>query len=221
MSGEHERAVVRRAGELAEDAADIAGAVITLIGRARKARVDQAALSGPVTAVRLLDENAAFRLMAACRGRVTAAPYARDGDLLAHGEDIEAELDDLARTALALTAAAEAAAGRARRDADKAVRDLAAAQALPVSGECDGCHDRRAAAVDAARRDLRDAKDRCKCCTDATRMLRDLRFREALAAMRRLPEDLAGTYEPAYDLVRADPQALPRDGDFLTGLGGG
>ena len=39
----------------------------------------------------------------------------------------------------------------------------------------------------------------------------------ALRAVRRVPDDLHGAYEAAYELVTADPQAMPKDGDFITG----
>jgi hypothetical protein len=38
-----------------------------------------------------------------------------------------------------------------------------------------------------------------------------------LRAVRRLPDDLHDTYTAAYDLATADPRAMPKDGDFITG----
>jgi hypothetical protein len=44
------------------------------------------------------------------------------------------------------------------------------------------------------------------------------RVRYALGYLRRVPGDLAETYEAAYRLLRRHPLArLPCDGDFLTG----
>ena len=62
-----ERALLARAHELT-DTAGLAEEITTIIGRARAARVDQAALAGLVTAVRLLDGDASA-LFRAVRGR--------------------------------------------------------------------------------------------------------------------------------------------------------
>lgn len=215
MSADAERALLTRAEELAETT-DIADEIITLIARARRARVDQSALSGPVAAVRALDGNP-FRLMAAALGRTGLPLYRTDAALIADGDDIEDELSAREKIQAALMTAAIRAFKQARDDAERAAEALEDARAMAVKDECDGCHEARAAAIDAAIDALRDARDRAGLAKDAFRTLRRLRFHAARAAMERLPGDLQAVYEAVYDLVATDPHAMPSDGDFITG----
>ena len=89
MTAGIERALLARAHELA-DTTDLAGWITEIIGWARAARVDQAALAGLVTAVRLLDGDATT-LFRAVRGRHQAGGrFGRDTELL----EITAEAGD-------------------------------------------------------------------------------------------------------------------------------
>src|SRR5258707_6236129 len=76
MGAETERALLARAEELA-DTGDLAERIIEIIGWARAARVDQEALGGLVTAVRLLDGDV-IALFRAVRGRYQAGKFHRD-----------------------------------------------------------------------------------------------------------------------------------------------
>ncbi len=216
MTAGIERALLARAHELA-DTADQAGWITEIIGWARAARVDQAALAGLVTAVRLLDGDVAA-LFRAVRGRRQAGGrFGRDTELL----EITAEAGDE-------IAARAAAAGQLRRQADEALqraragqaaaaRALSAAYAMPAADPCRGCHPAKASAIAAAQSDLDDARERGDCASAALEALAPLKLPQALRAVRRVPEDLREVYAAAYDLVTRDPRAMPKDGDFITG----
>src|SRR5580704_7326707 len=90
MTAEAERALLTRADELA-DTAGLAGQITAIIGRARAGRVDQAALGGLVTAVRLLDGEVTA-LFRAARGRHPDGAFRRDADLLEAAKEIEDDL---------------------------------------------------------------------------------------------------------------------------------
>ena len=215
MTAVAERALLARADELA-DTADLAGWLTEIIGWARAARVDQAALGGLVTAVRILggDVTALFR---AVRGRHAGGRFGRDTELLDILADAEASIDGRARAADRLRQQASQALQRARADEDAARAALAAALAMPVADPCRGCHSAKAAAIAAAQRDLDDARERASLASDTLEILAGLKLAEALRAVRRVPEDLREVYEQAYTLVSRDPRAMPKDGDFITG----
>ncbi len=197
MTAGTERALLTRAHELA-DTADLAGRLIEIIGWARAARVDQAALAGLVTAVRHLggDVTALFR---AVRGRRDdgGGGFGRDTELLEAAEDAGGDIAARARAVAQLRRQAEQALQEARDDAEDA-------------GDADG---------DTAQWDLDEAREREDLAAAAIEVLAPLprKLAAALQAVSRLPDDLHDTYAAAYDLVTADPKAMPRDGDFITG----
>jgi hypothetical protein len=209
------RALLTRAEELA-DTTDLAGQVNQIIARARAARVDQDALGGLVAAVRFLggDVTALFR---AVRGRHPDGPYQHDTGLLEAVEEISGDLAAVAAAAARLQAQAGPALQQAREDEDAAGRALAAAQAMPAAEPCQGCHEARASAIEAAQSDLGDAREQAGHAGAALEILTALKLRQALRAVRRVPEDLTETYAAAYDLATRDPRAMPKDGDFITG----
>jgi hypothetical protein len=216
MTGGTGRALLTRAEELADTAAGLAAQITEIIGRARAARVDQDALAGLVTAVRILggDVTALFR---AARGRHHGGPYQHDTALLDAVEEISGDLAAAAAAAGRLHALAGQALHQAREDQDAAGRALAAAREMPAAEPCQGCHQARASAIAAAQHDLGDARERASQASAALDVLAALKLRQALRAVRRVPEDLNEVYTAAYDLVTRDPRAMPADGDFITG----
>jgi hypothetical protein len=208
-----ERDILARAEDLA-DTADLAETCAAVIGSARAARVDQGALGGLVTAARLLGADVSAVLSAA-RGR--HAGFGRDTGLLEAADDLAGDIEDRAAVAARLRIQASSALARARADEAAACGRLAAARLMPVSRPCRGCHAAREAAIDAARADRDDARERARNAAAAAAVLAALKLDQALAAVRRVPEDLRETYAAAYDLVTADPNAMPKDGDFITG----
>jgi hypothetical protein len=198
------------------DTAGLADQITGIIGRARAARVDQDALAGLVTAVRILggDVTTLFR---AARGRHPDGPYQHDTGILDAVEEISIDLAAAATAAARLQDQAGQELQQARDDHDAARRALAAARSLAVAEPCQGCHAARASAIEAAQRDLGDAREQARYAAAALEVLAGLKLRQALRAVRRVPEDLHETYAAAYDLVTRDPRAMPKDGDFITG----
>lgn len=212
-----ERVLLARAHELA-DTVGLAEEITTIIGRARAARVDQAALAGLVTAVRLLDGDATA-LFRAIRGRQDDGGFGTDTELLEAANEADEDLVARIRAAAQLRRQADEALRRARADAETARRELARALAMSVANPCRGCHAARASAIDEAERQLDDAREREDLAAATIEILAPLarKLPVALRAARRVPDDLHEAYEAAYDLVAADPGAMPRDGDFITG----
>lgn len=215
MTAAAERDLLARADDLA-DTADLVGWLTEIIGWARAAHVDQAALAGLVTAVRILDGDVTA-LFRAVRGRHAGSRFGRHTELLDILADAEAGLDGRARAAAQLRGQARQALHRARAGEDAARGQLACALAMPVAEPCRGCHGAKAAAVEAAQRDLDDARERARYASDTLEILAGLKLAEALHAVRRVPEDLREVYAEAYVLVARDPGAMPKDGDFITG----
>ncbi len=189
MTAAAERALLARADELA-DTADLAGWLTEIIGWARAARVDQAALAGRVTAVRILggDVTALFR---AVRGRHAGGRFGRDTELLDILADADAGIDDRARAAAQLRRQASQALQRARADEDAARDQLACALAMPVADPCRGCHSAKAAAIAAAERDLDNARERASLASDTLEILAGLKLAEALQAVPACPRTCA------------------------------
>src|SRR5260221_2697079 len=107
MGAEVERALLARAEELA-DTGDLAERIIEIIGWAGAARVDQEALGGLVTAVRLLDGDV-IALFRAVRGRYQAGEFNHDTELLEIVEEVEDDISAQARAAARLRRQADAA----------------------------------------------------------------------------------------------------------------
>jgi hypothetical protein len=212
-----ERALLARAHELA-DAAGLAEEITTIIGRARAARVDQTALAGLVTAVRLLDGDATA-LFRAVRGCQNAGGFDTDTELLEAVDEAAEDLVARISAAAQFHCRGDEALQQARVDAETARRELARALAMSVASPCQGCHAARIGAIDDAERHLDDACEREDLAVAAVEILASLarKLPAALRAVRRVPDDLREAYEAVYDLVTADPQAMPEDGDFITG----
>jgi len=215
MTAEHERSLVSRATDLA-DVSETLEDLYNLIGSARRARVDQDALRGAVAAIRHLGGNPTT-MFRAVSGRRNVRAYPDDNALLAASQDIEDTLIDRNATRTILMGLADTALRRAHDDAEQALEELHDAEALPTYDPCEGCHADRAAAIDAARAKLADARRRARLADEAIEILRPLEFAAALAAIQQLPDDLQATYEEVYALVATDARAMPKDGDFITG----
>jgi hypothetical protein len=115
-------------------------------------------------------------------------------------------------------AEAGAALDKAYDALDEGHAALEAARFMTTSHPCDGCHDAKAAAIAAAQARIAAARDRIGYAEAAAGILDDLGVcvRRALTCVRRVPGDLAQTYEPVYDHVRAG-RVMPLSGDFLAG----
>lgn len=133
-----------------------------------------------------------------------ADPCPSDSALLAGAAELEgavAELlkyaSDMARDCRRALAAAGAAAARAAAALDAATTDAARGAAE--------------SALAAARAEIADCEAALEIIDDAGR-----RLAHAANCLRKVPDDLAGTYETPYQHVR-DGGMLPHDGEFLTG----
>jgi hypothetical protein len=180
--------------------------------------VDQAALAGLVTAVRLLDGDASA-LFRAVRGRRDDGRFGCDTELLQAADEVAEALVARIRAAGQLRRRSDETLRQASADAEAAGRELARALAMSVVNPCRGCHAARVSAIDEAERRLQDAREREDLAAAAIEIVAPLarKLPAALRAVRRVPDDLHGAYEAAYELVTADPQAMPKDGDFITG----
>ena len=149
--------------------------------------------------------------------RAKGERFADDRELLDATGEAEAELTGRAAAERQLRADAEEALTGARGEL-AGHDDLDAARAMPVSRPCDGCHAERAAAIDDAQARIREAQERIGYSEAALDVVYRLarRLAAALAAVRRVPDDLSGTYEPVYEHLHAR-RVMPRDGDWLTG----
>src|SRR5258708_66947 len=165
MGAETERALLARAEELA-DTGDLAERIIEMIGWARAARVDQEALGGLVTAVRLLDGDV-IALFRAVRGRYQAGKFNHDTELLEIVEEVEDDISAQAKAAARLRRQADEALQRARSDLTAARRQLAAALAMAVKDPCRGCHTAKAAAIAAAEARIRECQEPVRPVDDA------------------------------------------------------
>jgi hypothetical protein len=80
---------------------------------------------------------------------------------------------------------------------DAARAALAAAYAMPVKDECDGCHGAKEAAIT-------DALRRIGLCEAAAEVLDPLsqRLQAALGRLQQVPQDLGEVYELVYQFIR-------------------
>ena len=113
----------------------------------------------------------------------------------------------------------------ARGQLARARTRLATAKAMPTFRPCDGCHGRRAAAIDAAEEAIEEAQRRiAECqkriaiCEGVRHAMRTLRvnLQSALARIRAVPGDLGDTYESVYRLIRHGGR-MPYEGRWITG----
>jgi hypothetical protein len=162
------------------------------------ARVDPQATHGIVGAALALTSNDAGPALWAA-----ADPCPDDAALLAAVTELEGAL-------VQLLAAASSMAAACRAEFDAAASAAAQARALLAVA------DPKAKA--AAQADLAAAQAVIGDCEAALEIIDEAGTRLAHAAncLRRVPDDLASTYEELYAFVR-DGGTLPADGEFLTG----
>ena len=211
MNADRERALLARAHALA-DVEDLAEELTSILGGGRAARLDPDALTS-LTAAALAAGAGSVAVY-----RAKGERFADDRELLDATGEAEAELTGRAAAERQLRADAEEALTGARGELAEGHDDLDAARAMPVSKPCDGCHAERAAAIDDAQARIREAQERIGYSEAALDVVYRLarRLAAALAAVRRVPDDLSGTYEPVYEHLHAR-RVMPRDGDWLTG----
>lgn len=216
MSSDGELQILMWAQELA-DLEEMAATVTGILGGARNAGLDPDALGGLAGAALALgaDGDAVY-----AAGKGTCGRYASEREFLADVSDAEDELAARLKAAGNLWNQTQAAIGDAAADLRRARRELAAAYAMPVGEPCDGCHGRKAAAIEAAREAIADANERISVCQSALEVLAELitRLRHALARIRAVPSDLGETYESVYNLIRRGG-TMPHQGRWITGEG--
>jgi len=183
---------------LADDIREPGFACAAVNASAWCARVDPQATHGLVGAALALTSGDAGKALWA-----TTAPCPDDAALLAAVTELEGTLAQLLEWASRMAAGCRAAFTEAMEEAQHA-RAMLASTDPGVRGEGE-------ARLNQARVVLGD-------CEAALEILDDTgtRLAYALNCLRKVPDDLASTYEQPYQLVH-DGGQLPHDGDFLTG----
>lgn len=164
-----------------------------------RARVDPQATNGLIGAALTLTSGEAGSALWA-----EADPCPDDTTLLAWSAELEGHVAGLLEYARRMAAACRAGF-TAALEAARAARELLNGPASPQA---------RADAEDRLAAANRAAAD----CEAALEILGEAgaRLAHALDCLRRVPDDLAGTYEDAYRLVHGGGK-LPHHGEFLTG----
>jgi hypothetical protein len=213
-----EGGILTRAHELS-DTDDIAEMITIIIARARSARVDSEPLAGLATAAqKLADETWVGEAMKHENGRER---YVCDVEMFEAISEAYGQLQIESTYATDELEMAQGAKSRARRAHRLAQIVFAAAIARPVKLKCDGCHAVRRAAIAEARRKIDEALNREALSDDAIEILAEVMddVDEAMACLLRVPDDYEDHYAEPLRLVREDPRALPKEGDFLTAYG--
>jgi hypothetical protein len=222
--------------EMLEETSDLADEAAAIYAGAGSAGVDPRAVTHLADAIRELDPAGSVPAYDAGRGtqRQAGGGYASDAELLEALSDAEEEIiirrADVHRLREEADAAADAAGDdreEGREDLDRARADLDAAYAMPANDPCDGCHGRKAAAIEAAEAAIaaaeariRDAERRAGICEAAAEILGPLsaRLTAALESLRKVPHDLGEIYELVYDFIRRGGK-LPVYARFIEGEG--
>ncbi len=184
---------------LADDIREPGFACAGLNASAWCARVDPEATHGLVGAALALTNGDAGKALWSA-----AEPCPDDATLLTAAAELEGAVAQLLEWARRMTAGC-------RADFEAAIGQARAARALLASALTE---DARAEAE--AR--LAEAMAMIADCEAALEILDEAgtRLAHALNCLRRVPDDLASTYEQPYELVH-DGGKLPYDGEFLTG----
>lgn len=214
-----EEDILTRAYEAIASCDELTEMITLIISKARSMRVDREAIEGLVTAARTLSDGdnwVAEALKGTGRDR-----FPTDVEMFDAIREVDDHLSAYDRDMTDLVDRAYAARRRARNALRLAQLQLLAAMAKPVKLKCDGCHDARQAAIDAANQKIDDARNREALADEAITILQEAcsDVTAALVAIRGVPDDYEGCYAEALKLVREDPEALPKDTDFLTGYG--
>ena len=201
MSAGYELTLLRRARVLA-DLSDLAEDVVRILGGARGAGLDPAALGGLVGAAYALGANPIAVYTAGRRIRRGGYPTEREfvADLAAAEDDTADRLRAVSRLQADTVAAMDAA-----------LEALEEAKAMPVREPCKGCHDARDAAIAAAEARI-TVCERVAAITDPLAA----RLAHALRRLRAVPADLGEVYESVYRLVRQGG-VMPFAGRWISG----
>lgn len=205
MTGYEETLLAR--AEMLEDTGDLGQSVLAVLAGAQGAGVDPAAVTSLAAAARAFDPGAGAGYDAGGKqDRRPGSGYRSDVEFLEAAAETESDAAERLREVQQLQEQA-AAALAATQDA------LAAAYALPVKKECDGCHAIREAAIAEALR-------RIGLCEAAAEILDPLaqRLRQALGRLRHVPEDLGEVYQLVYEFVRKGGR-LPACARWVEGEG--
>ena len=216
MSADYERRLLARARALT-DLSELSGSTLTCLGAARHAGLDPDALHGLVGCAAWLG---ATSLETYTAGEGWTGRHSDERHFLGHVSSIEDDIEERLGDAARLGREVSAALDVARADLDDARDQLAAAEAMPLHEECDGCHARRDAAIAAAEALIRECQTRISICEDIERALHVLRqhLERARARIRAVPADLGETYESVYRLIRRGGH-MPYEGRWITGEG--
>jgi hypothetical protein len=232
MSGYEEQLHAR--AEMLEETGELAAAVAAILARASGAGVDPRAITSLRAAIRALHPaDGAPGYQAGSRtDRHPGGGYGSDSEFLEAVSDADDHVCDWLRDAEQLAEQVIAALDKAHADRERAHRDLqaarqtlAAAYAMPVKKDCDGCHGRKAAAIAAAEAGIagaeeriRDATRRIRTCEGAAEILDPLahRLQAALQALRQVPHDLGEVYELIYAFIRRGGK-MPHLGRWIEG----
>jgi hypothetical protein len=203
----------------AADLTDLAEVITMIISRARSARVDQEPLAGLADAARELSDGDAW-VAEAMKGN-SRERYPTDAEMFEAIRDMNAALMASDTEIGEMLETARDAQRRARTALRLAELKLTTAMAMPVQAECDGCHAARDAAIDRAREAIGAGRRRQELAAEVAEVLKEgaAKVDVAMKSLARVPEDYETFYAEALLLVREDPQALPKDTDFLTGYG--
>ena len=232
MSGYEEQLHAR--AEMLDETSELAAAVTAILAGASSAGLDPHAIVSLRTAITALDPaGGPPGYQAGDRtDRHPGSGYGSDAEFLEAVSDAEDQvcdwLHDVEQLQEQVTAALDKAhtdLQRAQQDLETARQALAAAYAMPVKKDCDGCHGRKAAAIAAAEtaitgteERISDATRRIGICEDTAEILDPLarRLHAALRALREVPHDLGEVYELIYAFIRRGGK-MPRLGRWIEG----
>ena len=189
MTGYEEQLLTR--AEVLEDTGELVQAITAILTGAQGAGADPAAVTSLGRAAQALDPGAETSYNAGSKDeRHPGTGYRSDGEFLEAVSCTEDDIRDRLREVERLQETVAAAM-------DAAQVALAAAYAMPVMDECDGCHGAKEAAIQAA-------LGRIRPCEAAGEILDPLteRLQAALARLRQVSEDLGEVYELIYAFIR-------------------
>lgn len=177
------------------------------------ARVDPEATRGFVGAALALTSGDAGKTLWS-----TADPCPDDAALLTSAAELEGTVAELLERARRMAAECREALAAAMAAASAAMGAITAAQAqLAGAGNSQAAAAAESALADAQAM-LSAAQAQIADCEAALEILDETgtRLAHALNCLRKVPDDLASTYEPVYGLVH-DGGKLPYVGEFMTG----
>jgi hypothetical protein len=205
MTGYEEQLFTR--AEVLEDTGELVQVISAILTGAQDAGVDPAAVTSLGGAAQTLDPGAETSYNAGTKDeRHPGTGYRSDGEFLEAVSCAEDDVRDRLREVGRLRETVAAAM-------DAAQVALAAAYAMPVKDECDGCHGAKEAAIQAA-------LGRIRPCEAAGEILDPLteRLQGSLARLRQVSVDLGEVYELIYAFIRKGGK-LPAYARWIEGQG--